>query len=59
MDVLLLAFRSGLRVRERAVQMEPSERESSLHSGWKPLYYCYRMMLSLVAASAAARGRRG
>ena len=58
-DVLLQAFRSGLQVRERPVRMKQSERTSSLHSGWKPIYYCYRMALSLWAVSAAPRGRRG
>jgi glycosyltransferase involved in cell wall biosynthesis len=51
-DVLVLAHRCGLRVRERPVRMAEGSRASSLHSGWKPLYYCYKMLLSLWAASA-------
>jgi glycosyltransferase involved in cell wall biosynthesis len=57
-DVLVLAFRSGLRVRELPVDMRPGPRESSLHSGWKPLYYCYKMVLSLWAGSATRREQR-
>ncbi|MBJ19278.1 MAG: glycosyltransferase family 2 protein [bacterium] len=56
-DVLLLAHRRGLRVRERAVEMNPSPRPSMLHSGWMPIYYAYRMLLSLWALSAVPRSR--
>jgi glycosyltransferase involved in cell wall biosynthesis len=51
-DVLVLAHRCGLRLREQPVRMAPEARASSLHSGWKPLYYCYKMLLSLWAATA-------
>jgi glycosyltransferase involved in cell wall biosynthesis len=51
-DVLLAAYREGLRVGERSVTMAQSVRVSSLHSGWAPIYYVYKMMLSVWAASA-------
>lgn len=51
-DVRLVAARSGLRIREVAVQMAPSARTSTLHSGWKPLYYAYKMLLSLWAVTS-------
>ncbi|HEY5658012.1 MAG TPA: glycosyltransferase family 2 protein [Myxococcota bacterium] len=51
-DVLLAAHRQGLRVGERPVTMAQSARPSSLHSGWAPVYYVYKMMLSVWAASA-------
>ena len=51
-DVLLAAHREGLRVGERSVTMAQSVRVSSLHSGWAPIYYVYKMMLSVWAASA-------
>ena len=51
-DVLLAAHREGLRVGERSVTMAQSVRASSLHSGWAPIYYVYKMMLSVWAASA-------
>lgn len=54
-DVLLLAHRRGLRLREVAVTMRPSPRPSMLHSGWMPVYYAYRMLLSLFALSAIPR----
>lgn len=57
-DVLLLAHRRGLRLREHPVDMAPSPRPSTLHSGWMPVYYAYRMMLSLWALSAIPRRSR-
>ena len=47
----LVAARDGLRIREVPVQMAAGVRESTLHSGWKPLYYVYKMLLSLWAVS--------
>lgn len=54
-DVLLAAARAGLRIREIPVRMAPGARASTLHSGWKPLYYVYKMLLSIWAGS----GQRG
>lgn len=54
-DVLLLAHRRGLRLKEYPVEMAPSPRPSTLHSGWLPIYYVYRMLLSLWALSAVPR----
>lgn len=51
-DVLVLAHRHGLVVRECAVKMRASERPSTLHGGLRSLWYLYRMTLSLWAASA-------
>jgi glycosyltransferase involved in cell wall biosynthesis len=48
-DVRMIASRAGLRLREVPVHMAPSERTSTLHSGWKPLYYAYKMLLSIWA----------
>ncbi len=50
-DVRLVAARDGLRIREVPVRMAAGVRESTLHSGWKPLYYAYKMLLSLWAVS--------
>ena len=58
-DVLLIAHRRGLRIGERAVRMAPSARVSTLHSGWKPIYYVYKMLLSLWAASGDRRSGAG
>ena len=53
-DVLVRAARSGLRLREEPVRMAAGVRASTLHSGWKPFYYVYKMLLSMWAAT----GRR-
>jgi glycosyltransferase involved in cell wall biosynthesis len=57
-DVLLCAHRHGLRVGERPVQMRPSPRASTLHAGLAPIYYVYKMLLALWAASSTNRRHR-
>jgi hypothetical protein len=54
-DVLVCALRAGIRVEEHPVRMAAGARPSTLHSGWKPLYYGYKMLLSLWAATAGTR----
>lgn len=54
-DVLLVAHRHGLRIGERPVRMAASPRPSLLHAGWAPIYYVYKMSLSLFAAASARR----
>jgi len=46
-DVLVMMHRAGLRLREVPVQMHPNARGRSMHSGLKPLYYIYKMCLSI------------
>lgn len=55
-DVLLAAFRHGLRVGECPVHMKPGLRASTLHAGLRPVYYAYKMILSTWSASASGRG---
>ena len=50
-DVRIAAARAGLRIREVPVQMAAGVRASTLHSGWKPIYYAYKMLLSLWATT--------
>ena len=50
-DVRIVAARAGLAIREVPVQMSAGVRTSTLHSGWKPLYYAYKMLLSLWAVT--------
>jgi hypothetical protein len=57
-DVLLCAHRDGLRVGERPVRMRTSPRASTLHAGLAPIYYVYKMLLSVWAASSTDRRRR-
>ncbi len=51
-DVLLTAHRHGLSVREISVEMHAGVRASTLHGGMKSVWYLYKMMLSLWAASS-------
>jgi hypothetical protein len=46
-DVLVMLHRAGLRMREVPVAMRPNANGRSMHSGWKPLYYIYKMLLSI------------
>jgi glycosyltransferase involved in cell wall biosynthesis len=50
-DVLVMAARRGIRIQECAVHMNQSPRESTLHGGVRAIYYVYKMVLSLWAAS--------
>jgi len=56
-DVLLEAFRRGLRIRECAVEMRPGERPSTLHGGLRSFYYVYRLTLALWAGVRAGNTR--
>ena len=58
-DVLLVAHRHGLRVAERPVEMTESPRTSTLHAGLAPVYYVYKMLLSIWAASTRPPPTRG
>ncbi len=51
-DVLLTAFRHGLRVGEYPVMMAKAARASTLHGGLRSVYYVYKMLLSTFSASA-------
>lgn len=47
-DVLIMLHRAGFRIKEVAVRMFPSENKKSMHSGWKPIYYVFKMLLSIM-----------
>ncbi len=47
-DVIIMLHRSGFRIREIPVQMFPNADKKSMHSGWKPLYYIFKMFLSIL-----------
>jgi glycosyltransferase involved in cell wall biosynthesis len=57
-DVLVAAFRHGLRVVERPVHMKTGTRNSTLHGGLRSFYYVYKMLLSTWSAPSG-RPRRG
>lgn len=46
-DVLLMAHLAGLRIEEVPVEMLERAGGTSMHAGWKPLYYGAKMLLSL------------
>jgi glycosyltransferase involved in cell wall biosynthesis len=50
-DVLLTAHRHGLEVREISVEMHESQRKSTLHGGLRSIWYVYKMLLAVWAAS--------
>jgi len=54
-DVLLGAHRHGLVVREISVAMHASERKSTLHGGLRSVWYVYKMLLAVWAASGGGR----
>ncbi len=47
-DVIIMLHRSGFRIQEVPVQMFPNSDKKSMHSGWKPLYYVFKMFLSIL-----------
>lgn len=54
-DVLLTAFRYGLRVGEETVEMSEGVRPSTMHGGLGSIYYVYKMLLSIWAVSGSRR----
>ena len=46
-DVIIMLHRAGFRIREVPVQMYQNLDKKSMHSGWKPLYYVFKMFLSI------------
>ena len=46
-DVIIMLHRAGFRIREVPVRMFESREKKSMHSGWKPLYYVFKMFLSI------------
>jgi hypothetical protein len=46
-DMLITLHRAGFRIREVPVRMHANLDGRSMHSGWKPLYYMFKMLLSI------------
>ncbi|MGD0916729.1 MAG: glycosyltransferase family 2 protein [Thermodesulfobacteriota bacterium] len=46
-DVIIMLHRAGFRIREVPVVMFENRDKKSMHSGWKPLYYVFKMFLSI------------
>jgi hypothetical protein len=47
-DMLLTLHRAGFRIREVPARMYASATGKSMHSGLKPLYYIFKMLLSIL-----------
>jgi hypothetical protein len=47
-DVIIMLHRAGFRIREVPVEMFENPGKKSMHSGWKPLYYVFKMCLSIL-----------
>jgi glycosyltransferase involved in cell wall biosynthesis len=46
-DMLITLHRAGFRILEVPVRMHASVTGKSMHTGWKPLYYMFKMLLSI------------
>ena len=60
-DVLITLRRAGFRLREVPVRMYPRAGGRSMHAGLRPLYYVFKMLLSVALAPVRreAVGRKG
>jgi glycosyltransferase involved in cell wall biosynthesis len=47
-DVIIMLHRAGFRIREVPVRMYENPDKKSMHSGWKPVYYVFKMFLSIL-----------
>ncbi len=47
-DVIIMLHRAGFRIREVPVRMFCDSHKKSMHSGWKPVYYIFKMFLSIL-----------
>jgi len=47
-DVIIMLHRAGFRIQEVPVRMYENPSKKSMHSGWKPLYYVFKMFLSIL-----------
>jgi glycosyltransferase involved in cell wall biosynthesis len=47
-DVIIMLHRAGFRIREVPVRMFENPGKKSMHGGWKPLYYVFKMFLSIL-----------
>ena len=46
-DVLIMLYKRGLRFKEIPVRMNHSTKGKTMHSGFMPIYYLFKMMLSI------------
>lgn len=60
-DVLVMLTRAGFRITEVPVRMYPRAGEGSMHAGLRPLYYIFKMLLSMLLTPLRheGTGRKG
>lgn len=58
-DVLVMLTRAGFRITEVPVRMYPKAGGRSMHSGLRPFYYVFKMLLSLLLTPLRREGRTG
>ena len=58
-DVLVRLRRQGKEIRECPVSMSTSNRRSKIHGGLRPIYYVYKMILSLWLAGSVRADKTG
>ena len=58
-DMLLTLHRAGFRIKEVPVKMYASASGKSMHTGWMPFYYIFKMMLSIFVTLLRKKGRGG
>jgi glycosyltransferase involved in cell wall biosynthesis len=47
-DLIIMLHRAGFRIQEVPVRMYENRGKKSMHSGWKPIYYVFKMFLSIL-----------
>jgi glycosyltransferase involved in cell wall biosynthesis len=57
-DMLIILYRAGFSIREIPVRMYANVEGKSMHSGLKPLYYIFKMLLSIFV-TLLRRGEKG
>ena len=58
-DMLIILYRAGFRIREIPVRMYANVAGKSMHSGLKPLYYMFKMLLSIFVTLLRRREKGG
>ena len=54
--MLIMLHRAGFRISEVPVRMFENSEGKSIHSGLKPLYYMFKMLLSICVTLMRERG---
>jgi hypothetical protein len=56
-DMLIMLHRAGFRMTEVPVRMYENSEGKSMHSGLKPLYYMFKMLLSIGVTLMREKGK--